>query len=238
MSSENATIKGFGFKKIEANEKAIAIGAYGRVIAVRQQSSNEIFAMKIINKDLLRARSAKLQDLIYNEINIHSTLDHPNIVTLEKWFEDDTKIYIVLNYCSGGTLKKSIENGLSETDINKILTQICLGVEYLHSNNIIHRDLKPLNVLLTNKGDVKICDFGWSCSAHESYTKDCPGTSLYMAPEIVKKESHSFPCDISEGFAFEFFCASNHHLCLQEHYGKQNYAIVLKIPKIQNFHYP
>lgn len=196
MAHENITIKNFGYSRVNNDEQPLAIGAYGKVIIIKEDSSNKIFAMKIINKEILRAKNSQLLDLIYNEINIHSSLDHPNIVKLQKWFEDDTRIFMVLEYCNGGTLSKKIDSSLNETEVYSIFSQICLGVEYLHNNSIIHRDLKPLNVLLTKKGEVKICDFGWSCLGYESFTRNLPGTVLYMSPEIINKENHSYPCDI------------------------------------------
>ncbi len=72
-----------------------------------------------------------------------------------------------------------------------------IGLDYLHKKNIIHRDIKPENLLLDKEGNIKICDFGWSAEANilEKRNTYC-GTTDYMAPEMIKNESHEFSLDI------------------------------------------
>lgn len=67
--------------------------------------------------------------------------------------------------------------------IKKTFYDICRAIEYIHSFNFIHRDIKPENILLNNKDQVKLCDFGWSAKLNNQRKTFC-GTYEYMAPEI------------------------------------------------------
>jgi serine/threonine protein kinase len=179
--------------------KMLGEGSYGKVVSGREILTNIEVAVKIVSKDFLASNSQAV--LLKREIFIQRKLHHQNILELRDVFEDESNIYLVLEYCSGGTLFDYIQlkKGLSEKEAFVLFLQVCLAVETLHLNNIVHRDIKPENLLLDKACNLKLCDFG--CSFQ--FLKNTPkvrktycGTIDYMAPEFFKKEPHSMAVDV------------------------------------------
>lgn len=101
------------------------------------------------------------------EISILQQLDHPHILKLYEYFEDEKNFYLITELCTGGELfDKIIEKEFfTEVEAAHCFKQIMQGVNYCHSQGIVHRDLKPENFLYENKeesSDIKIIDFGLS----------------------------------------------------------------------------
>ena len=134
------------------------------------------------------------------------TLDHPNILKIYEFYQDENAVFIIMEICTGGELfDKIIEQGsLFEQDAGLIIKQLLEGLAYSHKKGIAHRDIKPENILLDILPDgtiiVKIID--WGC-AHSfmvnkqkgvKMSKFC-GTHQYMAPEVFGK-SYDEKCDV------------------------------------------
>lgn len=107
------------------------------------------------------------EKMLINEINILRDLDHPNIVKMYEFFQDEKRYYIITEICKGGELfDEIIDKGhFSECDAALIMRQLLSCINYCHSRNIVHRDIKPENILLESNKDfnqVKIIDFGIS----------------------------------------------------------------------------
>lgn len=104
------------------------------------------------------------RDEIKNEINIHSRLDHPNIINLHSYYEDPAGTHLVLEIVGENDLQKYIaKNGgrISETKARKFMRDILRAVSYLHVNDIVHRDIKPENFMVDEKNQMlKLIDFG------------------------------------------------------------------------------
>ena len=134
---------------------------------------------------------------IKQEILIHKNLKYKHIVRLFGYFFAGNRVYLVLEYASGGSLFSFVRKtkGLSEPQFHKMFKEVCKGVEYLHNKNIIHRDIKPENILIDHKGAVKLCDFGWSAVNRPSRKTFC-GTYEYMAPEIFENKKYNHKVDI------------------------------------------
>lgn len=179
-------------------------GQFGLVKLGVNKITREKVAVKIISKTKLSAKDA---DLIKSEIDIMQFLknsNNQNIVKMIDLFENETNIYIVMEYLSGGNLHTYLtEKGeiLTEIQVKEIMRQIVDGVRYLHKFGIIHRDLKPENILLvekTNKAPkLKIMDFGLSkvIASHEK-TKEGYGSLCYSAPEILSKKNYDHKIDV------------------------------------------
>lgn len=134
--------------------------------------------------------------MLVSEVNILRELHHPNIV---KYYDriidrDNSKIYIVMEYCDGGDISTLIKNSkrerknLPEDLIWTILSQMLLALQHCHTRKegkVIHRDLKPGNVFLDSSTNVKLGDFGLSRMMNQdsmfAYTH--VGTPYYMSPE-------------------------------------------------------
>ena len=178
--------------------RQLGSGSFGRVYLVSHNETKEEFALKVINKRKLLQMYGKL-DIIYNEINIHSKLEHENIIRLYNVYEDSENINMIMEYAKNGNLYELIskeKNGLSESKAFNYFIQIVNAVYYLHQNNIIHRDIKPENILIDKNNKLKLCDFGWAKELTLENRSTFCGTVEYMAPEIVGSENYDCGVDI------------------------------------------
>ena len=141
-------------------------------------------------------------------------LSHPNIAQLYEAIETEEQVILVLEYVPGGSthgfLKSKPNRRMSEDDARRIFRQLINALQYLHNKCIAHRDIKLENVMLDERNQVKLIDFGFStCIPNEQRIKIFCGTPSYMAPEIVRKtEFCGPPTDIyaSGVLLFAFFC--------------------------------
>jgi len=181
--------------------KLLGTGQYGKVFLVRKLVGNDInrvFAMKVLKKASIVV-DAKYTAHIKAERSILECVRHPFIVDLIYAFQTGGKLYLILEYLSGGELFRQLEQEgiLIEDTASFYLAEICLAIEHLHSNGIIYRDLKPENILLDCEGHVKLTDFGLSKESIHigSVTHTICGTVDYMAPEILTQSGHGKDAD-------------------------------------------
>jgi len=189
----------------------LGTGSYGEVRLCKDRTSDDLFAIKIISKDLLKKKKAGNTSETYfedikREIAIMKKLLHPNVLRLYEVLDDPhvNKMYLVLEYMKKGDLinvlqerdtsnkdKEEHQNKvtpLPEAELWNIFRQVIAGIRYLHYQNIVHGDIKPQNLLVSEDGVVKIADFGISKMLHGSSQKlaDAVGTPAFMAPELCK----------------------------------------------------
>ena len=179
-------------------KESLGSGSYGTVVSAIQKSTREQRAIKMINKFKLHSEEAR--NKIMNEVEILRKLDHPHIVKVYEFYEDEFNLYVVMELCRGGELLDNIiKNGcLSETDTAIYMEQILSAVYYMHSMNIVHRDLKLENMLLDNANShrIKIVDFGTAIEINNGKSlTQMIGTINYIAPEIFKRK-YNEKCDI------------------------------------------
>ena len=134
---------------------------------------------------------------IFNEKELLSKMNHPFIVNMYFSFQDFSNLYLVLDYLTGGDLRYhiSICQRFNEKETKFFISNIILGLEYIHSKNIIHRDIKPENLVLDKKGYLRITDFGVAKINLKDNSSETSGTPGYMAPEVLFVLNHSFPAD-------------------------------------------
>ncbi|XP_075590028.1 uncharacterized protein LOC124491459 isoform X2 [Dermatophagoides farinae] len=167
--------------------KKLGQGTYGKVqLAINNETGQEV-AIKTIKK----SKVSNQQDLvrIRREIQIMSSINHPNIIHIFEVFENKDKIVLVMQYASGGELYDyvSFHKALSDTEARRVFRQIATAIYYCHKNKICHRDLKLENILLDEKGNAKIADFGLSNVFDDKhFLQTFCGSPLYASPEIVR----------------------------------------------------
>ncbi len=131
---------------------------------------------------------------VEREIKILKTLRHNNIIQLYSVISTSTTIYLIMEYASGKELFDYIvlKQRLSESEACKFFQQIINGIEYLHKLRIVHRDLKPENLLLDNRKEIKIADFGLSnLYSKGELLKTACGSPCYAAPEMIAGKRYS-----------------------------------------------
>jgi len=181
--------------------KVLGKGGYGKVFQVRKTTEPDIgriYAMKVLKKASI-VRNQKDTAHTKAERNILEEVKHPFIVDLKFAFQTGGKLYLILEYLSGGELFMHLEReGIFMEDMACFyLAEITMALGHLHSKGIIYRDLKPENILLDMQGHIKLTDFGLCKeSLHDgSITHTFCGTIEYMAPEVLTRSGHNKAVD-------------------------------------------
>ncbi|XP_074263645.1 CBL-interacting serine/threonine-protein kinase 8 [Silene latifolia] len=173
--------------------RTIGEGTFAKVKFAQNTETGESVAMKVLDRSAILKH--KMVEQIKREISIMKLVRHPHVVRLHEVIASRTKIYIILEYITGGELfDKIVQHGrLSEVEARKYFQQLIDGVECCHNKNVYHRDLKPENLLLDSQGNLKISDFGLSAQPPEgvSLLKTTCGTPNYVAPEVLNHKGYN-----------------------------------------------
>ncbi|KAK8876047.1 hypothetical protein M9Y10_006231 [Tritrichomonas musculus] len=194
--------------------KAIGKGAFSDVILVKELSTGNKYAAKVLKKSIEDNTKEELIS-IFREIMINSKLDHPTIIKFIGLspvdFNNNPKFTIITEYAPNGTLSTALRlesqgislPGWNETKKLMIIYGIASGMLYLHDHNIIHRDLKPDNILLDDFFLPKVADFGLSKVKNENSKSQnyesqnqIKGTPAFLAPEMWNNGQFTKACDV------------------------------------------
>uniref|UniRef100_A0A8C5MWJ8 Serine/threonine-protein kinase CHK1 n=1 Tax=Leptobrachium leishanense TaxID=445787 RepID=A0A8C5MWJ8_9ANUR len=174
-------------------------GAYGEVRLAVNRKTEEAVAVKMVDMK----RATECPENIKKEICINKMLNHKNIVRFYGHRREGDVQYLFLEYCRGGELFDRIEPdvGMPESEAHWFFQQLMAGVEFLHGLGITHRDIKPENLLLDDRDQLKISDFGLATvfrhGGKERMLNKMCGTLPYVAPELIKSRAfHAEPVDI------------------------------------------
>ncbi|CAM8925557.1 unnamed protein product [Rhodiola kirilowii] len=167
--------------------RTVGEGTFAKVKFARNSETGNSVAMKVMAKSTILKH--KMVDQIKREISIMKIVRHPYIVRLHEVLASQTKIYIILEFVSGGELFDKIarDGRISENESRRYFQQLIDAVAHCHSKGVYHRDLKPENLLLDSYGNLKVSDFGLSALPMEGdgLLQTTCGTPNYVAPEVL-----------------------------------------------------
>ncbi len=187
-------------RKIYKFKDVLGGGHFGtvRIAYKRSEETKCKYAIKSISKNKLSEKD--LEDLI-KEVEIISSLDHPNIIKFFETYHDEFYFHIVMELCSGKEVFDKIveEDYLTESKVAKIIYKLTSAINYCHAKGITHRDIKPENILFENSdpdADIKLIDFGLSRKYNSNQKMHTIlGTPYYVAPEVLKGD-YDEKCDV------------------------------------------
>ena len=197
LTSEQIEDKRFISPKDFELLKVIGMGAFGKVLQVRNRQSSQILAMKVISKRLIKRKTSYVENVLAERNILTKIANHPFIVTMHASFQTKEKLFIIMDFCAGGELflKLGREGIFRERTAAFYLAEITLALEHLHSVNVLHRDLKPENILLNSDGHCVLTDFGLAKDFtgnnnenEDERARTLCGTMEYMAPEMVARK--------------------------------------------------
>jgi serum/glucocorticoid-regulated kinase 2 len=200
-------------------EYPIGKGGLGHIYKVIHKQTNQIYAMKEMNKASIIKR--KCLSNITNELKALKQIQNEQfIINIKYAFHSESALYIITNYYPGGNLRNCMHlytNGkqFKEHEIKFIIANIVLCLQTLRNKGIVHRDLKPENLLFDNKGYLHLADFGIARIVPYVNDIDTSGTPGYMSPESY------FNCKYSKYYQVDYFSLGV--ICYELVFGKRFY---------------
>lgn len=197
-----ATLLGHQYELI----RLLGSGGFSVVTLVRSTRYDREFAAKLIRLSGIKGATTEIDTLM--------KVSGPNIINMYEHFDDDIFLYIIFEYCPGGTLTDFIKkNGsLPENELYKLCGDLIRALKKCHDRMIAHRDIKPDNILIDLYGRPKLTDFGLSqIYLGEKEESTFAGSRAFMSPEIISKTAHNpFEADIwALGITFYYFAFGN-----------------------------
>ena len=192
----------------------IGQGSFGCVYLALHAVTGELLAVKQVEAPAAGAnsqndaRKKSMIEALKREISLLRDLRHPNIVQYLGCSSSSEYLNIFLEYVAGGSVQTMLNSygALPEPLVRSFVRQILNGLSYLHNRDIIHRDIKGANILVDNKGTIKISDFGISKKLeatnilnganNNKHRPSLQGSVFWMAPEVVKQTSYTRKADI------------------------------------------
>jgi serine/threonine protein kinase len=177
-------------------------GASSVVYLAEDTFNDRKVAVKVAKTDaeMGEEEAKRFERLFLNEASLAGKLNHPNIVGVYDAVVEGDQRYIVMEYVPGGSLKKycSETNLLPLRQAVLVIFKMCRAMDYAFQNGVIHRDIKPANILLSERDDIKISDFGTAKISHATHTQidGFLGSPAYMSPEQINEELPSVQTDI------------------------------------------
>ena len=190
----------------------IGTGSFGKVFLGMNAKTGMLMAVKQVelphsDDEMTRHRRMMIESL-ESEIVLLKSIQHPNIVQYLDSFADDKHLNIFLEYVPGGSVVALLQSygAFEEALVQNFVRQILRGLSFLHARDIVHRDIKGANILVDNKGGVKISDFGISKKVESGLLFAGPtggksrpaiqGSVFWMAPEVVKQTAFTAKADV------------------------------------------
>mmetsp|Transcript_63524 Transcript_63524/g.184199 ORF Transcript_63524/g.184199 Transcript_63524/m.184199 type:complete len:840 (+) Transcript_63524:63-2582(+) len=196
IRSSSSTVERVGPNSFEL-VKLLGRGSFGEVFQVKHKRTDEVFAMKVLQKSRIIGKN--LQRYAMTERNILAYVRHPYIVQLHYAFQTTSHLVLVLQYCPRGNLQHLIsrEKRLPEPLARLYTAEILLALCHLHDRQTVFRDLKPDNVVIDEEEQAMLTDFGLSKEGVGIHgTRSFCGSVAFLAPEILMRREHGHTVDV------------------------------------------
>lgn len=170
--------------------KPISKGAFGSVYLSKKRTTGDYYAIKVLKKADMIAKNQVTNIKAERAIMMAQT-ESPFIAKLYFTFQSKEYLYLVMEYLNGGDCAALIKQlgSLPEDWARRYISEVVLGLEYLHSRGIIHRDLKPDNLLISHNGHLKLTDFGLSRVGLVGRQNRARTSSHPEVPELISQSS-------------------------------------------------
>jgi serine/threonine protein kinase len=189
IDTQSVTVKDF------TTFRVLGRGGFGAVHACRKKNCGTIYAMKCINKKLVKVKSAL--DNVLEERNVLTMMKSNFVTNLKYALQDEENLYLIMDLMLGGDLKFHLINAgrFTEKRARFYAAEVLLGLEHVHNASIIYRDMKLENVLLDHNGHCRLSDLGLAVVT-KVRIKGYAGTPGYTAPEMIKNKLYGRGADI------------------------------------------
>jgi serine/threonine-protein kinase len=183
-------------------EQLLGDGGMGRVFLARDAILQREVALKVIPEGFQEARESGQLELFIREAQAVARLEHPNVVRVYDVAHEEGVVAIAMEYVSGGSLSEliAIEETLPMPEACRLMADAAEGLAYAHDNDMVHRDIKPANLMLTDRRQCKVVDFG---TTHVKEKKELSlfkgkiiGTPHFVSPEVIRGEEPRPESDI------------------------------------------
>eukprot|EP00461_Guttulinopsis_vulgaris_P000324 UN00324 len=175
--------------------RVLGRGGFGAVHACKKINSGVFYAMKCVNKKLVKVKNAL--DNILEERNVLAMMQSTFVTNLKYALQDEDNLYLIMDLMLGGDLKFHLINcgKFSERRARFYAAQVLLGLEHVHSKSVIYRDMKLENVLLDQSGHCRLSDLGLAVVTNVKI-KGYAGTPGYTSPEMIRNKLYGPATDV------------------------------------------
>lgn len=175
----------------------IGRGKFGVVYKALNKHTKQVVAIKVLNLDTQEDEVADVQQ----EIQFLTELKNvPNVTHYYGSILNDTRLWIIMDYCAGGSVRTLLKAGVFEEKyLGIVIRELLIGLSAVHKMGVIHRDLKAANILISKEGNVQLCDFGVAAKVTANSLKrtTMAGTPYWMAPEVIREgDTYNSKADI------------------------------------------
>lgn len=164
----------------------IGRGKFGVVYKGYHMRTKGLYAIKVLSLENELDEIADIQREVQFLVSLKQV---PNVTRYYGSYLKGSSLWIIMDYCAGGSVRTLLKPGtLDEKYISIIMRELLIALHYIHQDSVIHRDIKAANLLITNDGNVKLCDFGVAAQLNHKNSmrrQTMAGTPYWMAPEVI-----------------------------------------------------